>query len=35
MASGTVRGVVQGDQGAQLNVDGLGVVGLSDVKQIF
>jgi flagellar basal-body rod modification protein FlgD len=35
LASGIVRGVVQGDQGVQLNVDGVGVAGLSDIKQIF
>ena len=35
LASATVQGVVQGDQGVRLNVGALGLVGLPDIKQIF
>jgi flagellar basal-body rod modification protein FlgD len=35
LASATVQGVVQGDQGMRLNVGALGLVGLADIKQIF
>jgi flagellar basal-body rod modification protein FlgD len=35
LASATVQGVVQGDQGMRLNVGALGSVGLADIRQIF
>lgn len=35
LAFGSVQGVSQGSQGVQLNVGTLGLVGLTDVKQIF
>jgi flagellar basal-body rod modification protein FlgD len=35
LAFGTVQGVSQGSQGAELNVGGLGTASLADVKQIF
>ncbi|SEK70378.1 flagellar hook assembly protein FlgD [Nitrosovibrio tenuis] len=35
LASATVNGVTQSDQGVRLNVGTLGSVGLSDIKQIF
>ena len=35
LATATVQGVVQGDQGPRLNVGALGLVRLEDIRQIF
>lgn len=35
LTSAKVQGVVQGDQGVRLNLGAPGLVGLSDIKQIF
>jgi flagellar basal-body rod modification protein FlgD len=35
LAAATVQGVSQGNQGVQLDVGTLGMVGLADIRQIF